>query len=217
MRTQYTWELESLRTQITTLGHTVADRLAQAILALQQHDTALAKMLIDADSEINAMRDTIAERVVAIIATQQPVAYDLRALIAASEIASELERVGDYAKSLAKITLGSPRQQASAMPMPLAPLVREVQAMLAEAIECFAMQDEIRARELESADDVVDALEAQFRAHVAEMHRDDPQSMLWATDALIAAHTLERIADRATNIAERVIFIASGERVELNH
>ena len=150
------------------------------------------------------------------IATQQPVARDLRRLIAAIAIASELERIRDYAKSIAKIVIRDVEQPPLEPPIESCRWPSWALAMLNEALEMFIQQDVHRARQLDAADDQVDALDRQVRGELIDRLQHDPAKASQFADLLAVTHNLERIADRTTNIAERVVFMVSGAQVELN-
>jgi phosphate transport system protein len=215
-REHYVQQLEAIHTELRALGQLVIVSITKTITALRQQDIDAAKQIIADDARIDQAQSRLEEHAVAVMATQQPTARDLRRLVAAIEIASELERIGDYAKGIAKITVRSSDQ-------PLAKPISEISViadqginMLGNALDAYVNEDAEAARRLSIADDSVDELVSRVRADLIVAIQDDPTTTPRAVDLLFVAHNLERIADRTTNIAERVIFIDSGDIVELN-
>jgi phosphate transport system protein len=136
--------------------------------------------------------------------------------VAAIEIASELERIGDYAKGIAKITI---REGTLARMEPLEQLSEMAQhaiAMLHEALEAYVAEDSAVGQRLAEADDRVDELRRRIQAELIDVMRRDPATVAQAVNLLFVTHNVERIADRTTNIAERIVFMVSGENIELN-
>jgi phosphate transport system protein len=144
------------------------------------------------------------------------VAGDLRQLMATIETAAELERIADYAKSIAKIVLRGAGQPPLEPPAGIAQMAERALAMLNQALEAFIREDSEAAQKLGAADDQVDALDKQVRAEIIDRLQREPANVERLTDLLTVTHNLERIADRTTNIAERVVFMVSGDQVELN-
>jgi len=215
-REHYVQQLEALHTEIRALGQMVIVSITRAIDALRRQNVSSAKWIIDEDQHIDQAQATLEERALTIMATQQPMAGDLREIIAAIEIASELERIGDYAKGIAKITIRN-ADQPLVKPLVDIPLMAEKAInMLGNALDAYINRDAEAARSLAESDDLVDALVAHVRADLLDVIHSDPTSAERAVDLMFVAHNLERIADRTTNIAERVIFIVKGDIVELN-
>jgi phosphate transport system protein len=209
-------QINELLEDLLEMGQMVADAIDLAVQALAQQDEALAQRVIDFDDEINAVQHDIDEKCLVLIATQQPMASDLRAILAVSNIAAELERIGDYAEGIARLAI-----KLSGRPL-LKPLIdiprmaAEGRRMLMASLEAFARQDVEAALQVGRDDDVVDALYDQvYREHLVFM-MEDPHTITQATYLVWVAHNLERIADRTTNIAERVVFMDSGKIVDLN-
>jgi phosphate transport system protein len=186
--------------------------------ALARWDTELARKVIAGDAEIDSARSSIEEAVLDLLATQQPVlATDLRMLNATIAIAGELERAGDYAKGIAKRVERCLR--APALVEPPAGLYRMgalAQTMLHTALDAFVRLDVVLARSLAVEDELVDELEDQVVAELMALARQDALNLDCAIYLLDVAHTLERLADRTTNLAERVIFIATNVVEQLN-
>jgi phosphate transport system protein len=218
MRERYLKQLKSVHDDLLRMGSRVEHSLADAMRAFARWDTALARQVIVGDQEIDSARTAIEEAVLDLLAIQQPVlATDLRTLNATIAIAGELERAGDYAKGIAKRVERCLR--APALLEPPAGLHRMgalAQNMLHTTLDAFVRLDVALARSLANEDERVDELEDQVVAEVMDAARQDPAKLDCAIYLLDVAHTLERLADRTTNIAERVIFIATNVVEELN-
>lgn len=218
MRDRYLKQLKLVHDDLLRMGSRVEHALADAMQALSTWDTSLAQQVVAGDKEIDAARTEIEEAVLELLATQQPVlATDLRTLNATIAIVGELERNGDYAKGIAKRVgrcLSAP-----ALLDPPAGLHRMgtmAQSMLHTSLDAFVRLDVALARSLAAEDERVDALEDQVVAELMSAARQDPAKLDCAIYLLDVAHTLERLADRTTNIAERVIFIATNVVEQLN-
>ena len=216
MRDHYTQQLEALHAELRSLGQLVVAAITWSLGAFTHHDTAVAERVIADDQHIDHAQYSLEDHVIGVIATQQPVARDLRQLLATIAIASELERIGDYAKSIAKIVIRDREQPPLEPPAEIMQMAEQGLAMLNEALEAFIKQDVERARQLGVADDQVDALDKQVRSELIERFQHDLANANQLADLLAVTHYLERIADRTTNIAERVVFMVSGAQVELN-
>jgi phosphate transport system protein len=209
-------QIRELLEDLLEMGQMVADSIDSSIQALAKQDQELAQWVIDYDDEINSYQYDIDEKCLVLIATQQPMAGDLRAILSVSNIAAELERIGDYSEGIARLAI-----KLSGRPL-LKPLIdiprmaEEGRRMLMGSLEAFARQDVEAARQIGEADDVVDALYDQVYRELLVYMMEDPRTITQATYLLWVAHNLERIADRTTNIAERVIFLDSGRIVDLN-
>jgi phosphate transport system protein len=209
-------QIRGLLEDLVAMGQMVADSVDRSIQALARQDEALARQVIAFDDEINAAQHDIEEQCLVLIATQQPMASDLRAILATSNIATELERMGDYAEGIAKLVLKLAGQPLLKPLIDIPLMAVEGRRMLMAALEAFAQQDVEAARQIGPADDKVDALYDQVYRELLVYMMEDPRNIAQATYLLWVAHNLERIADRTTNIAERVIFLDSGEIVDLN-
>lgn len=218
MRDRYVKQLKTVHDDLLRMGSRVEHSLADAMRALETWDTSLADHVIAGDKEIDAARTSIEEAVQNLLATQQPVlATDLRMLNATVSIAGELERAGDYAKGIAKRVgrcLRAP--ELIETPGQLHRLGEYAQHMLNAALDSFVRLDVNLARTLAFEDERVDELEDQVSADLLNIVRTNPNTLDCVINLLDVAHTLERVADRATNIAERVIFIATNQQEALN-
>ena len=216
VRRQYIQELENIHIHLQEFGQVVLTTIAQSVDSLIWQDVTTAKEVIDADAKINQLRYDIEEEAVTLIARQQPVAGDLRLLIAAIEIAGELERIGDYAKGIAKIVVRNGKRPFVLPQIALPQMAEQVQLMLASSLQGLVHKDVVELRDMAQADDRVDRMEEEIHAELLRFMHADPGTIHEATDLLFTIHYLERIADRATNVAEHVIFIINGETIELN-
>jgi phosphate transport system protein len=202
---------QALQTDLVRMGRSVDQAIDRSIQALRGHDRNLADQVIAGDAELNRMRYEVEEACLALIATQQPAAGDLRSILAIDSIAVELERMGDHAEGNAKIVLrmgeDSPVIELTQIPQ-MADLCRK---MLKESLETVLARDPKAARKVGEQDDEIDRLyRTLFDELVAVMARD-PSTVERGTYLLWIAHNLERIGDRITNISERVIFMTTGQ------
>ena len=218
MRARYLKQLQLIHDDLLQMGNRVEYALAAAMDALTNWDISRAQHVIAADLEIDAARAMIEEAVLEVLAIQQPVlATDLRTLTATIAIAGELERAGDYAKGIAK-RVGRCLETPSIVdpPTKLQQMSLLAQAMLQAGLDAFVRRDVDLARSLAGEDERVDALEDQVIDELMNIVRQDSSRLDCAIQLLDITHTLERVADRTTNIAERVIFIATGLTEQLN-
>lgn len=216
VRQAFEEQIRELLDDLLAMGQMVADSIDRSVQALALQDENLAQQVIDYDDEINATQHGIDEKCLVLIATQQPMASDLRTILAISNIASELERIGDYTEGIGRLAV---KLAAQPLLKPLIDIPRMADRgrhMLLTSLEAFAQQDVETAQQLGEADDLVDALYDQVYRELLVYMMEDPRTITQATYLLWVAHNLERIADRTTNIAERVIFTDSGRVVDLN-
>jgi phosphate transport system protein len=209
-------QIRELLEDLLEMGQMTADSIDRAVQALARQDTELAQEVIDFDDEINALQHDIDEKCLVLIATQQPMASDLRAILAVSNIAAELERIGDYAEGIGRLALKLAGRPFIKPLIDIPRMAEESRRMLMTSLEAFAREDVEAARQVGAADDTVDSLYDQVYRELLVFMMEDPRTITQATYLLWVAHNLERIADRTTNIAERVIFTASGRIVDLN-
>jgi phosphate transport system protein len=209
-------QIRELLEDLLEMGQMVADSIDSSIQALAKQDEELAQQVIDHDDEINALQYDIDEKCLVLIATQQPMAGDLRAILSVSNIAAELERIGDYTEGIGKLAIKLAGRPLLKPLIDIPRMAQEGRRMLMASLEAFARQDVEAAAEIGDKDDVVDALYDQVYRELLVYMMEDPRTITQATYLLWVAHNLERIADRTTNIAERVIFLDSGRIVDLN-
>ncbi|MEM8531411.1 MAG: phosphate signaling complex protein PhoU [Chloroflexota bacterium] len=218
MRSHYIRQLQSVNVDLLRMGSRVEHALAHSMRALSEWDSRRAQQVIQEDREIDEARTAIEETVLEILATQQPVVgADLRTLNATIAIAGELERAGDYAKGISKRVIRS--LQAPVLietPGKLFRMGELAQQMLHTCLDAFVRVDVDMARSLAIEDELVDELEDEVTATLLDVARSETHTLDSVINLLDIAHTLERLADRSTNIAERVIFIATNHAEELN-
>lgn len=210
-------ELQRLQDEVLVLGGLVEKAIIQCVEVLKRRDLEGARRLIAQDRRvINEKRFAIESEALTLIATQQPMAGDLRVIAAVLEIAHELERMGDYAKGIAKINLmmGDEPLLKPLIDIPL--MAEKARSMLHQALEAFVRRDVELARAIPKQDDEVDALYNQVYRDLLALMMQNPRDIDRATYLLWVAHNLERTADRVANICERVIFMVTGEMVEMD-
>lgn len=209
-------QLKALEQDVLDMGRRVDQAIDLSIEALAKRDIELSRRVIREDEAINQAQQDIEEKCLVLIATQQPLARDLRVIFAVANIATELERMADHAKGIGQIgVMMGPRE-------PLKPLVdiprmaAKARWLLEQELEAFVNRDVELARRLGSEDDEIDRLYDQVFRELLIFMMDDPKTISRATYLLWVAHNLERIADRAINIGERVVFLVRGEVEEHN-
>jgi phosphate transport system protein len=216
IRATYDAELVEVKDNVLRMGSMVESQIRAAIQALITHDAEAALRVIIDDQQINEVQRKATAMIAATIATQQPVARDLRYLLTLDHVSYELERMGDHAGSVAKqarkLAPHAPLKDYVDLPR-LGELVAE---LVHGIIRALVEIDEARAREVAKLDDQVDDLYHRIFDEVLRLMREDPVNVEPGTRILFAAHYLERIGDRVTNIAEDIVFLASGEVEDLN-
>lgn len=209
-------EMREVKDDVLRMGSMVEEQIRAALDALQNHDAEAATAVIIQDGRINEAQRGVSTLISTTIATQQPVARDLRFLLSLDHVAYELERMGDHAASVAK----QARKLAPEPPLKKyvdLPVMGELVATLVhETLRALVDIDQAMAREVATRDDDVDDLYHRIFAEVLSLMRGDPANVDRGTRLLFAAYYLERIGDRATNIAEDVVFLATGEIEDLN-
>jgi len=209
-------EMAEIKNSVLRMGSLVEDAIRAAISALVEHDAGAATAVIVNDRRINEMQREISTLITRTIATQSPVARDLRFLLSLDHVSYELERMGDHAGSVAKQV----RKLAPEPPLKRyvdVPAMGELAAQLVNAIlRALVDVDQQQARVVAARDDEIDDLYHQTFSEVIDLMRADPGNVERGTRILFAAHYIERIGDRVTNIAEDVVFLASGEIEDLN-
>jgi phosphate transport system protein len=210
-------ELQQIKDDVLVLGSMVEQAILDSVEALKKRDIEAARDILRADREINKKRFEIENQLMILIATQQPMAHDLRLLASSMEIISELERMGDYAKGIANINI---RMGDAPLLKPLIDVPRMAQKdvdMLHRALTAFVEEDVDAAKAIPMEDDEVDALYNQVYRELMTFVIADPKTMERANWLLWVAHNLERVADRVTNICERTVFIVTGEMSEIKN
>ncbi len=208
-------DMESLKDRILAMGNRVECTLLEAVSALKKRDLSTSRRLIEQDALINEERYHIESDTLTLIATQAPMAGDLRTLAAVLEIAGELERIGDYAKGIANISLMIGNEPFIKPLVDIPVMAKKATDMLQRALAAFVNRDVDVASKIPQEDDVVDALYNQVYRELITYVIEDPQVIEQANLLLWAAHNLERAADRVTNICERVIFTVTGQLLDV--
>jgi phosphate transport system protein len=209
-------ELHDLQRRLLAMSELVDRAIEQSIQALAQSDLALAQRIIEEDKHINEAQRDIVERCLILLATQQPMASDLRIILSIFSIASELERMADHAEGNAKIALLLAGQPLLKPLIDIPKMAELARRLLKEQLQAFIHRDARRSRELSAQDDDVDDLYSQVYHELLGIMVKDPDTVQRATYLLWAAHNLERISDRTTNIGEQVVFLTTGRVEELN-
>lgn len=215
-RVSFDLQLTALQERLVSLGSMVAQAQEQAVRALAERDGQLAQELIAADQSINRAQHEIEEQCLLLIASQQPVARDLRLIFSISSIAWELERMADHAKGIAVIAARL-ADQPMLKPLIDVPRMAEIgRELLRGQLDAFLRGDVEAARELAARDTEIDQLNDQVYRELLMIMMTDPRTITRATYLLWVAHNLERFADRTTNIGERVVFLRTNAIVELD-
>ena len=215
MRETYKKKLEEIQDDILFMGSMVEKAILRSMEALKERDLLKAQQIIDEDANINKKRFDIEEKCVQLIATQQPMAGDLRIIISVLNVISELERIGDHAEGTAKIALLIGNEP------PLKPLVdlprmaQKTADMLRRSMDAFIHHDMEAAKQIAAEDDDIDNLYDQVFRELLTFMAEDSKTITRATRLIWVAHNLERSADRVTNICERIMFVVTGKMVEI--
>jgi phosphate transport system protein len=215
LRTTFHKKLREIQFEIMVMGSMCSKAIVRSIEALKNRNQELAHQIIVDDQKINDKRFEIEEQCVELIATQQPMASDLRIITAILNITTELERIGDYAVGIARIVIYIGDEP------PLKPLIDIPRMadltvdMLSRSMDAFINRDIEAAKKIVNEDDLVDNLYDQVFRELLTIMAEDPKTITRATRLMWTAHNLERAADRVTNICERVVFIVTGKMEEI--
>lgn len=216
IRSAFHRRLREIQDDVLVMGNMVGEAILSSIEALTKRDLDLAQQIVSDDQSINHSRFEIEEKCIQLIATQQPMASDLRIIVAVLNIITEVERIGDYAVGIAKITMMIGNEP------PLKPLVdiprmaNQTVDMLRRSLDAFINHDAETAKKISAEDDLVDNLYDQVFNELLLFMMKDPQTVTRATRLIWAAHDLERSADRVTNICERVVYVETGKMEEID-
>ena len=215
-REAYHKALKDVQDEVMKMADMAAKALRDSMEALKQRDIETSKRIIEEDNLINRKRFDIEEKCLLLIATQQPMAIDLRTLAAVINIITDLERIGDHAEGIAKINIAI-GDEALVKPLVDLPMMSEKGlSMLDRCMKAFVNRDVEAAKKVCNDDDEIDALYDQVYRDLLLIMIENPRTIHGATYLIWAAHNLERIADRVTNIAERVVFMVTGKMEEMN-
>jgi phosphate transport system protein len=216
IREAFERDLQRLQDEVLVLGSMVEKAIIESVEVLKRRDMEGARRLIAEDRILNEKRFAIEDDTLVLIATQQPMAGDLRTLAAVLAIISELERIGDYAKGISKINLMIGEEPLIKPLIDLPWMAEKARDMLHRALEAFVKRDVDLACAIPAEDDEVDALYNQVYRELLTLIMADPRTIDQATYLLWAAHNLERAADRVINICERVVFTVTGKLMEMD-
>ncbi|GAB4563790.1 MAG: phosphate signaling complex protein PhoU [Anaerolineae bacterium] len=208
-------ELQRLQDEVLTMGSMVEKALLESVDCLKRRDREGSRRIIAGDREINRKRFAIEHDCLTLIATQQPMASDLRTIAAILEITTELERTGDYAKGISNINLLMGDQPLIKPLIDIPRMAEKACDMLHRSLTAFAERDVEAAQQIPKEDDEMDALYNQVYRELLTIMMSDHSTIDQATYLLWAAHNLERAADRVSNICERVIFTVTGQLSEI--
>jgi phosphate transport system protein len=215
MRTAFHRKLREIQDDVLAMGSMVGKALLRSVEALKERDVEKAHQVINDDQRINVKRFEVEEKCVELIATQQPMAGDLRMIVAILNITTEIERIGDYAVGNARIVILIGDEP------PLKPLIdiprmaEKTADMLRRSLAAFIDRDAAAAKAISADDDMIDNLYDQVFRELLTFMAEDPKTITRATRLMWAAHNLERAADRVTNICERVVFVVTGKMEEI--
>jgi len=215
IRATFHKKLREIQDEVLVMGSMVEKALMSSVKALKERDIELAQRIVTEDLKVNKKRFEIEEKCIQLIATQQPMASDLRTIISVLNIISEVERIGDHAEGIAKIVLMIGDEP------PLKPLIdiprmtEKTVDMLHRSLDTFVKGDADAARKIVAEDDEVDNLYDQVFRELLTFMAEDPKTITRATRLIWVAHNLERSADRVTNICERVVYMVTGKMEEM--
>jgi len=209
-------ELIEINEGLLRIGSLVDAAIERSIQSLAHRDVSMARQVDADDAKVNALRFQVEEACLALIARQQPAASDLRAVLAAFSIVTDLERMGDHAAGIARTVIHMGDQPLLKPLIDLPRMAEICREMLRQSLQAYVERDTERARSIVAMDDVVDALYTQIFREILSFMVEDPHTTSRGLYLIFAAHNLERIGDRVTNIVERILFMTSGEMHELN-
>jgi phosphate transport system protein len=215
-RSAFHRELEHVQEEVLVLGSMVEKAVLRAVEALRNRDTATARIIEIEDALINKKRFEIEESALLLIATQQPMASDLRRLAAVLQIVTDLERMGDYASGIARICIDIGDQPHIKPLIDIPRMAEKSVSMLRRSLDAFIERDVAAAESIAREEDEVDDLYQQVYRELLTIMLANPRTIDQATRLLWAAHNLERVADRVQNICERVVFVVTGRMQELS-
>lgn len=215
-RQQYDRQLSELQDSLLRLASQVEASIGRAVEALKGQDVDEARRIIADDDAIDRAQYAIEDTALHLIARQAPIAADLRLISAVISIASELERMGDYAEGIAEIVIRGANEPLLKPLVDIPRMAQVAQRMLRDSLDAFVNRDAEAAHRVGIADNEVDQLTTVIQNDLLKVMVREPASSERALHLIFVAHNLERVADRATNIAERLIFLVTGQLVDLN-
>lgn len=216
MRNNYESALDQLDKSVIKMGSLVEEQIKEAVESLTKQDLKLAQKVIEKDNVINELELEIEEFILKLIATQQPIAKDLRRIAAGFKIITDLERMGDNAVDIAKTILRIGDEPLIKALIDIPRMAEITQKMLKESLDSYVTGDVELAESLASKDDEVDALHAQIIRELITYMLENPRNIKQATHLMFVSRYLERIADHTTNVGENVIYMITAARRDLN-
>ncbi len=216
MRSQFQEELKVLKIKLLKMGSMVQNIIEVSVQALAKQDLDRAKSVFELDDDIDALELEIEHQCMNLIALQQPIARDLRTIGTILKIITDLERMGDHAVNIAKVTLEIGEDKLIKPLIDIPNMARLTEAMVNKSLDAFMHEDIDLAKELDVDDDQVDDLYEAIYLELIEMMLENPEIIKQATQLLFIGRYLERTADHATNIGERIIYMVTGERMKIN-
>ncbi len=214
-RVGFEHDLQDLQDNLLALGSMVEKAVVKSLEALKQQDIGLARRVVQEDNLINEQRFAIEEKCIHLLATQQPMAIDLRTIVAVLQMAVDLERMGDHAEGIGRITILIGDQPLIKPLVDIPRMATLALDMLRRSLDAFLERDIEKAKQVCLDDDEVDDLHDQVYNELLTYMLRDPRNITQATYLTWVAHNLERIADRCTNICEQVVFVETGRREQL--
>jgi phosphate transport system protein len=214
-RKLFAQKIQNIKDEVLLLGSMVEDAVIKSVQSLKTRDVKQAKQIYQHDIELNDKRFSIENAILIVIATQQPMARDLRQLASMLDVISELERMGDYAKGIAKVAIKLENVDLRIPMNDIEKMADLAVGMLHKALTAFINEDSQTASQIPYEDDPVDRLYEDIYHQAVELMMSDPHNIDNANLIMWVGHNLERLADRVTNICERTVFIATGELMEL--
>ena len=215
-REHFRTDLVHLQDRVIEMGSMVDRQIERAMQALVERDTALADAVIRDDAEVNRTRYEIDQQALTMLAQQSPMAVDLRVIISVLSIIIDLERMGDHAKGIGAIVQMMSNEPLVKPLVDIPEMTVRARAMLGNSLDAFVERDVEAAYRVGEADDGVDELQDRVYHDLVDIMIHDPTTVEPCTHLLWVSHNIERIADRATNIAERVVFTVTGELTEMD-
>lgn len=216
VREKFDTELHSCQDQLIQLSTMAVDALGKSVGSLLNHDIDAALKVIEDDVHINRLEEEINDRVILLIAKQSPVATDLRRLIVIIKVATDMERVGDYAVNIAKETIRLGKEEHLAQIVQIEKMHKLATTMLMQVIDAFVEEDVAKARQIAELDDQVDDLYGQVLTQLMLAGSEDPSNIRQITQLAFIGRYMERSADHATNIAEQLFYLVRGRHYDLN-
>jgi phosphate transport system protein len=216
VREAFKENIEELEQELIGMGDMVTRAINRSVEALKSRNKDEAKRIISEDLLINKKRWNIEEKCINLIATQQPVATDLREIIALLNIISDLERMGDHAEGIARIVIMLGTEPLVKPLIDIPRMAEKTADMIKRSLEAFVRRDAETARKISNEDDEIDKLYEQVYRELLSYMIENPSIITRATYLIWVAHNLERVADRVTNICERIVFLVTGTMEEIN-